>query len=452
MRTYAKLAAMTAVSSPPGASTVVVPRRAPGSFLRPSTSPAKLRLLLAGLLLLCLIWGVLAELTAVRYASAANNVVVTSEPLSLDAQQIYRSLSDADSTVASAFLAGGIEPLAARHRYQGDIARAARLLAAAAALTGHSAATRQLATIAVDLPVYAGEVETARADARLGLPLGAAYLREASGLMRSVLLPAAFSVFAAENARLNEVSGQATGLPLAVITIVVGVLTVLALVRAQRWLSGRTHRRLNAGLVVTSVAAAVSLIWLAAVFIVARSDLHGAASGGSAPVQLLASADIAALQAHADESLTLIDNSGDDSYQADFANVQLKLSPPGGLLATAAGAAAGSPAAATARAATSAATAWFAAHRRVRSLDNHGSHTAAVQSAIGAGPADSGELFRRLESDLSAAISADQAVFSSRALAGRDAFTGLEAGVIVAAVVMVAGCARGLSRRLAEYR
>lgn len=48
-------------------------------------------------------------------------------PLSLDGQQIYRALSDADATAASAFLSGGLEPAAARRRYLTDIAAAARV-------------------------------------------------------------------------------------------------------------------------------------------------------------------------------------------------------------------------------------------------------------------------------------------------------------------------------------
>jgi hypothetical protein len=51
-----------------------------------------------------------------------------------------------------------------------------------------------------------------------------------------------------------------------------------------------------------------------------------------------------------------------------------------------------------------------------------------------------------------AAINTDQGVFAANAAAGADAFTGLEAGIIVLAVVMAVGCAWGLSRGLAEYR
>ncbi len=38
------------------------------------------------------------------------------------------------------------------------------------------------------------------------------------------------------------------------------------------------------------------------------------------------------------------------------------------------------------------------------------------------------------------------------AAAGSDAFAGLEAGIVVAALVMAADCGWGLTRRLAEYR
>jgi hypothetical protein len=45
-----------------------------------------------------------------------------------------------------------------------------------------------------------------------------------------------------------------------------------------------------------------------------------------------------------------------------------------------------------------------------------------------------------------------QAVFATNAADGSDAFGGLEAGVIAAALVMALGCAWELTRRLAEYR
>jgi FtsH-binding integral membrane protein len=104
----------------------------------------------------------------------------------------------------------------------------------------------------------------ADADNRLALPLGAAYLREASGLMRATLLGKARDLYAVENANLSATSAQATGLPLIVVTLVAGLVLGYLLLRAARWLRGRTNRVLNAGLVAAGVFLVVSLAWLAA--------------------------------------------------------------------------------------------------------------------------------------------------------------------------------------------
>jgi hypothetical protein len=422
-------------------------------YVRPSTTQEKLRSLLAGLVVLCLIWGGVAAWVVSQRASAAANVVSTSEPLSLDGQQIYRSLSDADATAADAFLSGGLEPIATRHRYLADIADATSHLESATAAAGHSPIARDLAVLSNGIPVYTGEVETARADNRLGFPVGAAYLREASGLMRGTLLPAARNVSVQANAQLTAASGRATGLPLAAVLLVLTVIAGYVLYRAQRWLLRRTRRVFNLGLVTASVAGLVSLLWLAIAVTAARADLLQARDHGSAPVATLAQADIAALQARADESLTLIDGGGDDSFQSDFLTVQRRLGPgPGTLLTNAVTAARGSPGAGAAVSAAATATAWYAAHRTVRFLDDNGKRTQAVQLVTTPGAGHSGTLFGQLDDSLSAAIAADQVVFQSNAVAGRDAFTGLEVGVIVLALILAAGCAGGLSRRLAEYR
>ena len=428
-----------------------------------ATTPARLRLLLALLILLSLAWGVLAALTADQHASAAADVVAVSEPLSLDAEQIYTSLSDADATAANAFLAGGLEPAKARQRYQADITQAAIRIEAASALVGSSAARTQLpghltkqasaagtavgddlAILSGQLPAYTDEVGTARADNRLGLPLGAAYLREASGLLRGTLLPAASDIYIRESTLLTSASAQATGLPLIVVAAIAGLGLGYVLFRSSRWLSRHTHRVVNYGLLLAALAGLVSLVWLVAAFVLGRSDLLHAQQQGSAPAQAFARAEVAALQAHADESITLIDNGGDDAYQKDYVAQQKILGPgPGTLLAAVQAAGGpGSDVAAQARA-------WYKAHAALRAKDDSGSHAAAVQSALNGDAATS---FAQLSTTLSQGINDHQAVFAASARSGRDAFTGLAVGMIVASLVMVGGCAWGLSRRLAEYR
>jgi hypothetical protein len=413
-----------------------------------------LRWTLAVLAGLSLLWGAVAAWTVTQHATAANEVVTSIEPLSVDAQQIYQALSDADATAATSFLSRGLEPLPVRHRYLADIARAASRLetaTAAATAAGQSSATGPLARLTDNLPIYTGLVETARADNRLGYPLGAAYLRAASGLMRATLLPASRQLYAQENARLATASGQATGLPY--LAIGIAVCLAFALLRAQRWLTRRTHRVLNRGLLAASVVGLLSAGWLFGALTVARIHLLDAGDHGAAPVEALAQADIAALRAHSDESLTLVDNDGDDAFQNDFLSVAKHLGPrPGTLLTSAAAAARGSEAAAQATAAVQLALAWYAVHRQLRSLDDSGEHAAAVQLAIGPGPRTSGSLFGRLNADLTAAINKDQAAFRAAGQTGRGDLAGLETGVIVASLLMTAGCAWGLTARLAEYR
>jgi hypothetical protein len=427
-------------------------RKIPGA-VRAGSTPAKLFILLALLLAVSLLWGGVAAWTVVEHASAAGNVVTVSEPLSVDAQQIYRSLSAADATEAAAFLSGGLEPLPLRARYLADITRAAREVDAAAAAAGQSAAGSSLATLSTGLPHYAGLVETARANNRLDLPLGAAYLREASEYMRATLLPAAEDLSAQENAQLAAADQGATGVPYA--AIVVALIAAVLMLAGQLWLARRTNRILNPGLLVAAVAGLASLVWLVTALTVARTNLDAARDHGSAPVEALARAETAALQAHADESLTLInrDTFALDPSQADFVSQQKRLGPgPGTLLTDAAAIARGSRGGPQAAAALRDGPAWFTAHGQVRSLDDSGQFTAAVRWALGNSPAGSGYLFGVLDTDLTRAIAADQASFRSAAQQGRDDLAFLEAGMIAASLVMVAGCAWGISRRLAEYR
>jgi hypothetical protein len=293
------------------------------------------------------------------------------------------------------------------------------------------------------LPVYADEVGTARADNRIGYPLGAAYLREASNFLQDTLLPAASDIYTKENAQLTSASAQATGLPLLVVTLVFGLGAGVLLYRSSRWLTRRTHRRINYGLLVAAVAGTVSLVWLAGAFAFGRAELLHAQQRGSVPAEAFARADVAALRAHTAESLTLIDNSGIYSYQQDYIAQQKLLGPgPGTLLAAVKASSGNGSAAADAQA-------WYRAHTALRALDDGGNHNAAVQSALSGQAFTS---FTRLSADLNDGINAHQAVFASDARSGRDAFTGLAVGMIVGSLIMAAGCAWGLNRRLREYR
>jgi len=262
------------------------------------------------------------------------------------------------------------------------------------------------------------------------------------------LLPAARSVYALQNARLTAASAQATGLPLAVATLVAGLAVGFFLYRTQRWLSRRTHRTFNVGLLVASVVGLVALAWMAAALLGGRADLLRATEHGSGPAETLAQADIAALQARGDETLNLISRTGDADFQQDFRAAQGTFSS----LLTRAGQQSTASAAGSIAAARQDANSWFAVNQQAQKLDKALDYGAETRLVIGSGSGTAGTLFNRLEADLDTAIRAGQATFADSAAAGSGAFTGLEAGVALLALIMAIGSARGLSRRLAEYR
>jgi hypothetical protein len=421
-----------------------------------SSTPRSIALLMVAFVVLSLAWGMVGAWTAYLHASAANGVLDVSEPVSLQARQMYQSLSDADVTATTAFLSGPQESLPMRQHYEADIAQAGADLAglkAVASASSNSQVTSSLAAISTGLPVYAGYVAQAQTDYALGYQLtGGSFMQVASEQMHLTLLPAARSIYGSANARLAAQSAQATGLPWIVVGLFLSAGLGLALYRVQRWLSRRMHRTINYGLLLASVVMVVTAAWLVTAYAVARGDLQDAERHGSAPAQSLAQASITAQRARGDQILNLISRSGSTSFQGDFATARRQVGPgPGTLLASAAADSTGEAAAEVA-AAGRAAAAWYTISDRAFGLDVAADYAAETSLVIGSGNGSSAARFTRLEADLSRSISADQVVYSAGASAGSGAFTGLEAAFVIAAVLMAVGCTWGLYVRLAEYQ
>jgi hypothetical protein len=414
---------------------------------RRRSSPGRLTQLMLGLAVLGLAAGLSATLGTSQRAGLVDAVRRQSGPLAVQAQAIYHALSDADATAASAFLSNGVEPPALRDRYRADIAAASTALAA---VTEGGASDRSaVELISAQLPAYTGIVDTARADNRLGLPLGAAYLREASGLMRQQLLPAAERLYRAETDRLRADRSGGAAFPWLAVPLL--VLTLVGLTLAQRHLLRRTNRLVNLGLATASLAALAMLVWTGWSWLVVRDHLDKADRAGSAQVDLLAQARIAALQARADEALTLVARGTGADIEKDFTAAMTRLAGPdgnGGLLQQARDRA-GDPAAVDA--VRSDARAWRSAHQKVRGLDDGGSYPDAVRLAIGDDPAGAAATFSKLDADLDSGITAASGVFDREAAAADDGFTAVP-GLAVLTLLLVAGVVYGLGQRIAEYR
>jgi len=420
----------------------------------PATMPAKLWMFGAGLVLLSLAWGVLGGWTVSQHASAAHDVVHVDEPLALAAQQMYESISDADVTATTTFLSGPEPPLAPLQRYRADVAGAAADLARLKNSADVSQPlTAALAAFSAGLPVYTGYVAQAQTEYALGYPLtGGSFMQVASEEAHLVLLPAARTIYALQDAALTAASSRATGVPLVIVAVVLAVVIGFALYRTQRWLTRRTHRVFNYGLVTASALLIISVVWLVVTFAAARSDLVRGIGSGSRPAGTLAQASIDVQQARGDEILNLISRSGDTSFEQNFRSVRDQIGPGTGTLLAAAASASRGSAVAQVTAAAQDATRWYGTNEQVYRLDLAAAYAAETKLVTGTGPGSSAAGYDQLESDMSRAIADDLRAFQSSATAGASTFGPLEGVVIVAALLMASGCAWGLGRRLGEYR
>jgi hypothetical protein len=373
---------------------------------------------------------------------------------------MYQSIADADATITAAFLASPRPPLGQLQRYEADLATAHRDLSGLQAADDSPAVSGALARLAGGLSAYSGYVGEATAEYAMGYPLtGGSFLQVASEQAHLVLLPAANTVFTRENDALNAASGQATGLLTMLAAFLLALVTAFVLYRAQRWLTRRTNRVLSPGLVIASLLLAISVIWLAAGFLAARSDLDGGIAHGSGPVQNLALASIDVQQIRGDAVLNVISRSGSTSFQTDFLGTSKKIGPGAGSLLGDAAAAqqdsgqpgSGQGPALVAKAGQDA-SAWYAANSQVYKLGNAANYAAERDLVIGSAAGSTATGYTLLEGDITRAIAADQAVFDSAATAGANALDPLAGVVIAASVLMAACCGWAVSRRLAEYR
>lgn len=430
---------------------VPVRRRA---AVRLRSTPGRLSLMMVALLALGLGAGVAGVLGVQERSGLVDGVTARSGVLAVAAQDLYRSLSDADATAANAFLANGLESPELRNRYDTDIAGATAALAVASGGSADDAAsTSAIARITSGLPVYTGLIETARTYNRQGVPLGSAYLREASGLMRQTLLPAAQNLYRAVSARLAAARGGAAEFPWFAVPL--GLLTVAGLVAAQMWLAQRTNRVLNAGLVAATAAALIALVWLGVASISAAGHLDASRRDGSAQVDLLAEARIAALQARADEALTLIARGSGGAYEQDYTGIMTKLlgtDGSGGLLGQARARATDAETRQVAESAAANAKAWLTVHQQLRTLDNDGKYNQAVTMAIGSEPGSAATAFNRLDGDLAKAIAHNGDRFTREATAAAGALSKVAIVIAVLTALLVVGVVAGVQQRIAEYR
>ena len=276
-------------------------------FLR--ATPGRMALLAVVLVAALLAVGATTSKTVYDRQGQLETLRSHTEPLADAAQRIYSALSFANTTAATAFLSGGVEPHDVRDRYDAAIGQAsAGLVTASNGVSPNDIHSLTLLTdISNQLAVYTGIVATARANNRAGRPIGVAYLSDSSALMQQGILPAAERLYASQSAAVT--SGRSVG-PSRVV-IAAAVLVLVLLVLSQAALARRSHRRLNPGLVLASVLMAVLMVWLTVAGLVSTHAATSARTHGGEPLDTAVSARVLAQQARAEEILGLLKRGSD---------------------------------------------------------------------------------------------------------------------------------------------
>jgi hypothetical protein len=212
---------------------------------------------------------------------------------------------------------------------------------------------------------------------------------------------------------------------------------VIALVLTQRYLTRKTNRLLNIGLLVATGAAALSLLWVTTVSVLVMNDV-GDSRTASQKVDVLAQARIATLTARGEETLTLVARGAGQTYEKNFVEVSERLEAELDQAKRLDNTEAVDQAMRHFRQ-------WQQVHQRIREADDAGQYNDAV--ALINNP-----YFDSLDQDLVRAIGEARQDFSDEVAVARASLAGTAVGVLVLVVISAVGSTMGLWQRLKEYR
>jgi hypothetical protein len=392
-------------------------------------------------------FGLIATAAERSRAHAAQAVRTEAEPLLVQSATLYTALADASATATTTFLKGGLELPARRARYVRDLRQASDALATLTRDVGNSAdAGAPLGAISEQLPVYSGLVEAARANNRQGLPVGAAYLRQASTLLTGSILPEADQLYSTEANHLRDDYGTGTAAaPLAILALMV-IASLVLLVLTQLYLARISRRILNVPMLLATIVLAVMSIW-AIVGLIAEQNALGTARRQSDAVEVLSATRVLVSRAQSDQSLTLVNRGSDEIDPRDFSAVIRALEPPNGLLGEVVALARPTAAGAAANQLVAEFASYRATSGQVATLEGNGR----VRDAIGRASSATA-VTDRLNANLAREIATAQARFTSGAADATTSVAGLSIAIPVLTLFTAALALMGLRQRLGDYR
>lgn len=397
------------------------------------TTPGVVSVIAVAVAAFCVITGVVVAGQLDGRIAEHDAVLDHSEPFAYAAQNLYVALSSADAAAASAYLAG-IETPPLRARYQQALADAASALADATAGATDAGTRKSVAQISAQLAAYTGLIESARANNRQGYAVGSAYLREASSLMQTSLLPNAEKILTANLAAVDEDQRAVGSTPL--VGVVLLVLVLVAIVAGSLILTRRTNRQFNLGLVVAAVLVLVVIAWVVGATRLAANAIEHSRTDGTVRFEQLAKARILAQQARTDETLLLIARGDITAGQVTFLHRIEDLTKQLDTVRSAA---------------VRGVEGWSESHHVQVGDYLRGDYAAAVNEAIGTDPNGSAAQFAIVETTLRDEIEQTRTTLRDRVSTAGSFLAWSPTGTLVLMVFAAAATLVGLWPRLEEF-
>lgn len=420
--------------------TVTRPRaQGPAPATRPGRpTPTRMRLVAATLVVV----GLLVSLAGAWSFASADAALARADANAAQLvrlQELQTRLVSADASATNAFLVGGLEPADRRAVYDDAVVAAGELVAEAA--RAQPADGTVLATLNTSLLDYTAGIEQARAANRQALPVGAQYLRNASATLRADALPALDALIEANESRVRYEFAVAT--TAWVLVVMTSLLALGVVVASSVWLARRTHRYLNVRLVAAAVVLLVLTIGSGVALGSVSTEVERTRDEQFAAATALSRARLAAYDAKANESLTLISRGSgqafEDAWVASSETTVTALADAG----------------AATLAASGVEEAWqpyAVAHQEIRALDDGGEWEEAVAAATDDGEGSANQAFAAVDAEMAELL---RSTSEETSTALGDARGGLVAGLWMAALAGLAvafASWTGIARRIEEYR
>ena len=258
----------------------------------------------AGAVVVSLLLGVLAFLDMHSRQGQLDDAVERRASLTAAALDIYRRFADADASSLDAVLVDPERAAVLRQRHREAVFDAIGALREAAARDPGGSSADRVKQLTDLVPEYVRLVETGWLNTLAGQPVGTSYLAQASFLVRDRILTTAQDLYR-EQTNMLAAAQRAAGHP-AWPTFTAGVLAVVVLVAAQRFVTRRTRRRVNLGLAAATLLTLIAMAWPATVLVVVADQADDSATVRDDVVAPLAEARNLGRAADGDEARLLI--------------------------------------------------------------------------------------------------------------------------------------------------